>query len=71
MVAFVRNFPDALPGGLMDPASALPVQVYNWTQRSDPAFIERASGAIIVLLIFLLCMNVLAIWLRRKFERRW
>ena len=71
MVAFVRNFPDGLPGGLMDPASALPVQVFNWTQRSDPAFIERASGAIIVLLIFLLCMNLLAIWLRRRFERRW
>ncbi|WP_373429711.1 phosphate ABC transporter permease PstA [Paracoccus sp. WLY502] len=71
MVAFIRDHPDGLPGGLFDPASALPVQVYNWTQRSDPAFIERASGAIIVLLIFLLCMNVLAIWLRRKFERRW
>lgn len=71
MVAFVRNMPEGLPGGLMDPASALPVQVYNWTQRSDPAFIERASGAIIVLLVFLLCMNLLAIWLRRKFERRW
>ncbi|WP_295045003.1 phosphate ABC transporter permease PstA [uncultured Paracoccus sp.] len=71
MVAFVRNMPDGLPSGLMDPASALPVQVYNWTQRSDPAFIERASGAIIVLLVFLLCMNLLAIWLRRRFERRW
>ena len=71
MVAFIRDVPSGLPQGLFDPASALPVQVYNWTQRSDPAFIERASGAIIVLLIFLLCMNVLAIWLRRKFERRW
>ncbi len=71
MVAFIRDVPAGLPQGLFDPASALPVQVYNWTQRSDPAFIERASGAIIVLLIFLLCMNVLAIWLRRKFERRW
>ena len=71
MVAFVRNYPDGLPGGLMDPASALPVQVYNWTQRADPAFVERASGAIIVLLVFLLSMNLLAIWLRRKFERRW
>lgn len=71
MVAFVRNYPDGLPGGVLDPASALPVQVYNWTQRSDPAFIERASGAIIVLLVFLLCMNFLAIWLRRRFERRW
>ena len=71
MVAFVREFPAAPPEGLIDPASALPVQVYNWTQRSDPAFVERASGAIIVLLIFLLCMNLLAIFLRRKFERRW
>ena len=71
MVAFVREYPAAPPEGLFDPASALPVQVYNWTQRSDPAFVERASGAIIVLLIFLLCMNLLAIYLRRKFERRW
>ncbi len=71
MVAFVREYPGAPPEGLFDPASALPVQVYNWTQRSDPAFVERASGAIIVLLIFLLCMNLLAIFLRRKFERRW
>ncbi len=71
MVAFVREFPDAPPGGFFDPASALPVQVYNWTQRGDPAFVERASGAIIVLLIFLLIMNGLAILLRRRFERRW
>ncbi len=71
MVAFVREFPDAPPEGFFDPASALPVQIYNWTQRSDPAFVERASGAIIVLLIFLLAMNALAIFLRRRFERRW
>ena len=71
MVAFVKNFPAAPPEGLFDPASALPVQVYNWTQRADPAFIERASGAIIVLLAFLLCMNLFAVFLRRKFERRW
>lgn len=67
MVAFVRDF----PGGIFDPASALPVQVYNWTQRSDPGFVERASGAIIVLLIFLVVMNGVAIFMRRKFERRW
>ena len=71
MVAFVREYPDAPPEGLFDPASALPVQVFNWTQRSDPAFVERASGAIIVLLAFLFCMNLLAIFLRRRFERRW
>ena len=71
MVAFVREFPAAPPEGFFDPAAALPVQVYNWTQRADPAFVERASGAIIVLLIFLLIMNTVAIILRRRFERRW
>jgi phosphate transport system permease protein len=71
MVAFVAEYPDAPPEGLFDPASALPVQIYNWTQRSDPAFVERASGAIIVLLAFLLAMNAVAILLRRRFERRW
>lgn len=71
MVAFVSTYPALPPAGFQDPASALPVQVYNWTQKSDPAFFERASGAIIVLLIFLFCMNLLAIFLRRKFERRW
>ena len=71
MVAFVRDFPGAPPQGLFDPASALPVQVYQWTQRADPAFVERASGAIIVLLVFLLVMNAVAIVVRRRFERRW
>ena len=71
MVAFVRDFPAAPPEGFFDPAAALPVQVYNWTQRADPAFVERASGAIIVLLVFLFMMNLIAIILRRQFERRW
>ncbi len=71
MVAFVRDFPDAPPAGFFEPASALPVQVYNFTQRADPAFVERASGAIIVLLVFLIAMNAIAIFLRRRFERRW
>ncbi len=71
MVAFVRDFPGAPPSGLFDPASALPVQIYNWTTRGDPGFVERASGAIIVLLVFLIAMNAVAIFLRRKFERRW
>ncbi|WP_440411973.1 phosphate ABC transporter permease PstA [Neorhizobium petrolearium] len=71
MVAFVREYPAGPPDGFFDPASALPVQVYNWTQRGDPAFVERASGAIIVLLVFLILMNLVAIILRRRFERRW
>ena len=74
MVAFVREYPAAYTAdaGLFGEAStALPVQVFNWTQRADPGFVERASGAIITLLIFLLIMNAIAIFLRRKFERRW
>ena len=71
MVAFVRDFPGAPMSGLFDPASALPVQIYNWTQRGDPGFVERASGAIIVLLVFLIVMNTAAIILRRRYERRW
>lgn len=71
MVAFVKDFPGLPPEGLFDPASALPVQIYNWTQRGDPGFVERASGAIIVLLVFLILMNTAAILLRRKYERRW
>ena len=74
MVAFVREYPaayTAADGLFGEPSTALPVQVYNWTQRADPAFFERASGAIIVLLVFLLIMNAVAIILRRRFERRW
>lgn len=71
MVAFVRDFPGLPPAGFVDPATALPVQIYNWTQRADPTFVERASGAIIVLLVFLMIMNAAAILLRRRFERRW
>ncbi len=71
MVAFVDNYPSAPVEGFLDPATALPVQVYGWAQRADPAFIERSSGAIIVLLAFLVVMNVAAILLRRRFERRW
>lgn len=71
MVAFVDNYPSAPPEGFLDPATALPVQVFSWASRADPAFIERSNGAIIVLLVFLVIMNVAAILLRRRFERRW
>lgn len=71
MVAFVANYPSPPVEGVMDPATALPVQVYSWVTRSDPAFLERSNGAIIVLLGFLVVMNIIAIVLRRRFERRW
>ena len=74
MVAFVREYPAAYSeeAGLFgEAATALPVQIFNWTQRADPGFVERASGAIITLLVFLLVMNTIAVILRRRFERRW
>lgn len=67
MVAFVANYP-VTP---MDPATALPVQIYMWANEAERAFVERTSGAILVLLAFLAVMNIAAILLRRRFERRW
>lgn len=67
MVAFVADYP-ASP---MDPATALPVQIYMWANEAERAFVERTSGAIIILLGFLALMNLTAIFLRRRFERRW
>ena len=67
MVAFIAD----IPQGLFDPATVLPVQIYLWADSPERAFVERTSAAIIVLLAFLICMNILAILLRRKFERRW
>ncbi|WP_375260209.1 phosphate ABC transporter permease PstA [Citreimonas sp.] len=72
MVGFVaRQYPDGLVAGFTDPNSAMPAQIYTWAARADPAFYEKAWGGIIVLLVFLLAMNIVAIILRRRFERRW
>jgi phosphate transport system permease protein len=49
----------------------LPVQIFLWSDEVDRAFVEKTSAAIIVLLLFMLLMNGLAIYLRNRFERRW
>jgi len=67
MVAFVADSPRSP----LDPATALPVQIYMWSNEAERAFVERTSGAIMVLLVVLLAMNIIAIILRRRFERRW
>lgn len=67
MVAFIVD----IPGGAMDPSAVLPVQIYLWADSPERAFVERTSAAIMVLLAFLISMNLLAVWLRKKFERRW
>ena len=72
MVGFVaRGYPDGLVAGFVDPNSAMPAQIYTWAARADASFYEKAWGGIIILLAFLLTMNIIAIILRRKFERRW
>lgn len=67
MVAFIVD----VPTGLTDPSTALPVQIFLWADSPERAFVERTSGAIMVLLAFLLVMNGLAVILRNRFERRW
>ena len=67
MVAFVVDHPTTP----LDPSTALPVQIYMWANEAERAFVERTSGAIIILLVFLAVMNLAAIILRNRFERRW
>ncbi|OCX61618.1 phosphate ABC transporter, permease protein PstA [Thioclava sp. SK-1] len=72
MIGYIAtNPPGNLIDGFMAPNSAMPAQIYEWAKRADPAYYERAWGGIIILLLFLLSMNIIAIILRRKFERRW
>jgi phosphate transport system permease protein len=67
MVAFIVD----VPGSLTDPATALPIQIYLWADSPERAFAERTSAAIIVLLGFLLVMNLTAVILRKRMERKW
>jgi len=67
MIAFVVD----VPGFINDPSTVLPVQIFLWSDSPERAFMERTSGAIIVLLMFLVAMNTVAVWLRRRLERRW
>ncbi|SDW00602.1 phosphate ABC transporter permease PstA [Marinobacter mobilis] len=67
MVAFIVDVPD----GFFSSATVLPVQIFLWAGSPEQGFIERASAAIMVLLAFLISMNALAIWLRKRLERRW
>ena len=65
MVAFIVD----IPQGFTDPATALPVQIYLWADTPERGFVERTAAVIMVLLIFLILMNSLAIYLRKKFEK--
>jgi phosphate transport system permease protein len=67
MVAFIVD----IPGGFTDPSTVLPVQIYLWADSPERGFVERTSAAIMVLLAFLIAMNAAAVFLRKRFERRW
>lgn len=67
MVAFIVD----IPTDLTSAATALPVQIFIWSDSAERAFYERSSLAIVFLVLFLIMMNLLAVMLRRKFERRW
>jgi len=67
----MRAFISAPPDGFTSPASVLPVQIFLWSDEVDRGFVERTSAAIVVLLLFLLAMNGLAIYLRNRFEKKW
>lgn len=67
MVAFIVD----IPQGIVDPATVLPVQIFLWSDNPERAFVAKTSAAILLLLLFLIAMNTLAVLLRKKFERRW
>ena len=67
MVAFIVD----IPKGPLDVATALPVQIFLWADSPEKGFVERTSAAIIVLLVFLVLMNLFAVYLRKRLERRW
>ena len=67
MVAFIID----IPNSVLDPGTVLPVQIFMWADFAERMFIQKTSAAIIVLLGFLISMNALAVYLRKKLERRW
>jgi len=67
----MRAFIASPPHGFTEPSTVLPVQIFLWSDEVGRGFVEKTSAAIIVLLLFMLLMNGLAIYLRNRFERRW
>ena len=67
----MNAFITAAPDSMFNPSTALPTQIYIWADSPERGFTSRTSAAIIVLLGFLVCMNAIAIYMRKRFERRW
>tara|TARA_X000001036_G_scaffold33242_2_gene27208 strand:+ start:2806 stop:4074 length:1269 start_codon:yes stop_codon:yes gene_type:complete len=67
MVAFIVEVPQSI----MDPATVLPAQVYLWADSPERGFEEKTSAAIMTLVVFLIVMNSLAVYCRKKLEKKW
>ena len=67
MVAFIAD----VPKGFSDPATVMPVQIYLWSKNNQIGFVEKTAAAIIILLVILILLNIIAVWIRKKYERRW
>ncbi|MET3375444.1 phosphate transport system permease protein [Variovorax boronicumulans] len=66
---FTGDPPAGLFDWLMSPFTVMPIQIFNWTSRPDPAFLQNAAAASFVLVLMTLCMNGLAIWLRYRLRK--
>jgi phosphate transport system permease protein len=67
MIAFIADIPQKFS----DPATVLPVQIYLWSDSQELGFAEKTSAAILVLLFFLILLNLSAVLIRKKFEKKW
>ena len=67
MVAFIVDVPTTF----LDSSTALPVQIYLWKSTAARGFVELTAAGVIVLLVFLILMNGLAVFIRQKFEKKW
>ena len=67
MVAFIVD----VPSSFLDSSTVLPVQIYLWKSTAARGFIELTAAGVIVLLVFLILMNGLAVFIRQKFEKKW
>jgi phosphate transport system permease protein len=59
------------PDGLGSAFTALPIQIFAWTQDPNREFVDLAAAAILVMMVVLLLMNSVAIFLRNRYEQKW
>ncbi len=66
----MNAFITAAPAGVLEASTTLPTQIYIWADSPERGFVSRTSAAILVLLMFLITMNAIAIYLRQRLERQ-